>query len=93
MPRHLFLWRPDKYCGFGNLSSGRSSTGQKAKGIRVAEWLAAEKVDVVLVSRDLTGKGPSYVLRDAGIQARRIDKPTLAEAFPKIGPTKSPEDQ
>ncbi len=54
---------------------------ERAKGIRVAEWLASEKVDVVLVRTDLTGKGPSYVLRDAGIKAKRTDKPTLADAF------------
>jgi cation diffusion facilitator family transporter len=55
---------------------------EKAKGIRVAEWLAAEKVDVVLVIKELAGKGPSYVLRDAGIEAQRTGKRTLSEVFP-----------
>jgi len=40
-----------------------------------------EKVDVVLVRTDLAGRGPGYVLRQAGIEAQRTDKPTLTEAF------------
>jgi cation diffusion facilitator family transporter len=43
---------------------------ERGKGIRVAEWLAAQKVDVVLSREQLQGKGPSYVLRDAGIELR-----------------------
>ncbi|MFN2167949.1 MAG: cation diffusion facilitator family transporter, partial [Anaerolineae bacterium] len=33
---------------------------ERAKGIRVAEWLVAQKVDVVLVKQSLQGKGPVY---------------------------------
>ena len=54
---------------------------EKGKGIQVAKWLTGQKVDVVLVKVDLTGRGPSYVLRDAGIEARRTEKRTLAEVF------------
>ena len=43
---------------------------ERGKGIRVAEWLATQKVDVVLSREQLQGKGPSYVLRDAGIELR-----------------------
>ncbi len=52
-----------------------------AKGIRVAEWLAAHKPDVVLVREDLHGKGPEYVLRDAGIALQRTEERTLAQAL------------
>jgi len=41
-----------------------------AKGIRVAEWLIDQKVDVVLSREDLLGKGPTYVFRDAGVELR-----------------------
>ena len=54
---------------------------EKAKGIRVAEWLTAGKVDRVLVPRDLEGKGPSYVFREAGIEVERTEKKTLADQF------------
>lgn len=54
---------------------------EKGKGIQVAQWLAAQKVDIVLVRVDLAGRGPSYVLRDAGIEAQHTDKRTLAEVF------------
>jgi predicted Fe-Mo cluster-binding NifX family protein len=53
----------------------------RAKGIRVAEWLVAEKVDVVLSREELHGKGPAYVLRDAGVELVRSDARTLDEAI------------
>ena len=40
----------------------------KAKGIRVAEWLVKQKVDVVAVKEDLKKKGPAYVFADAGVK-------------------------
>jgi predicted Fe-Mo cluster-binding NifX family protein len=53
----------------------------RAKGIRVAEWLVARKVDVVLLKEDVRGKGPAYVLRDAGVEQRRTDATTVSEAL------------
>jgi cation diffusion facilitator family transporter len=43
---------------------------ERGKGMRVAEWLVAQKVDVVLSHEDLHDKGPAYVLRDAGVELR-----------------------
>jgi predicted Fe-Mo cluster-binding NifX family protein len=31
---------------------------ERGKGIRVAEWLVSQKIDVALVTEDLHGKGP-----------------------------------
>ncbi len=53
---------------------------EKAKGIRVAEWLVGLKVDVVLLREDLQGKGPTYVFGDAGVEMRLTQAATLAEA-------------
>jgi cation diffusion facilitator family transporter len=61
--------------------SNPHSKQEKAKGIRVAEWLVAQKVDVVLVREDVQGKGPGYVLRNAGVELRQTDKQTLGEAM------------
>ena len=52
----------------------------KAKGIQAAEWLAAQKVDVVLLLA-LSGKGPTYVFGDAGIEMRETEATTLSEAL------------
>ena len=58
------------------------STTEQAKGIRVAEWLVAQKVDGVLLKQEeLKGKGPEYVLRDAGVVIRRVDKTRLADVL------------
>jgi len=54
---------------------------ERAKGIRVAEWLVAQKVDVVLIKQSLQGKGPVYVFGDAGVEMREIDVGTLEEAI------------
>jgi predicted Fe-Mo cluster-binding NifX family protein len=56
-------------------------TLEKAKDIRVAEWLVAQKVDVVVLREDVHGKGPEYVFRDAGVELRRTDRTTLADAL------------
>lgn len=50
----------------------------------MAEWLAAEKVDVVLTKEEVRGKGPEYVLRDAGIVLVRTDAITLDRALSSL---------
>ena len=40
---------------------------ERGKGIRVAEWLVGQKVDVVLSREHLQGRGPAYVFRDGGV--------------------------
>ena len=54
---------------------------EKAKGIRVAEWLVAQKVDVVLMAESLQGKGPIYVFGDAGVEMRPVRAKMLNEAI------------
>jgi len=58
----------------------------KKKGLRVAEWLMAHKVDIVLLRGSLHGKGPAYVLGDAGVEWRQIDAETLEEALAAHAP-------
>ena len=54
---------------------------EKAKGIQVAEWLVAQKADVVLLKESLKGKGPLYVLGDAGIELHQTTAGTLDQAI------------
>jgi cation diffusion facilitator family transporter len=56
----------------------------RAKGIRVAQWLVEQKVDVVLSHEDLRGKGPVFVLRDAGVDLRRSDARSLDEVIASL---------
>ena len=58
---------------------------ERARGIRVAEWLVEQKVDVTLIREELRGKGPVYVFGDAGIEMRRTDANTLTEALAQAG--------
>ncbi len=50
---------------------------EKAKGIRVGEWLVGHKADVVLLREDVHGKGPAYVFADAGVETRLAGAITL----------------
>ena len=52
---------------------------EKQKGIEVAKLLVGRGVDVLLVRERLEGKGPSYVLADAGVEIRTTRAETLAE--------------
>ena len=54
---------------------------ERAKGLRVAEWLTAQKVDRVIVPKNLEGKGPAYVFREAGVEVERSDARTVVEFF------------
>jgi len=56
-------------------------TLEKAKGIRVAEWLVSQKVDVVLIKESLRGKGPVYVFGEAGVEMREVAATSLEEAL------------
>jgi predicted Fe-Mo cluster-binding NifX family protein len=54
---------------------------EKAKGIRVGEWLVGLKADVVLLQEDVHGKGPAYVFADAGVETSLMTAASLAEAL------------
>lgn len=54
-------------------------TEERAKGLRVAEWLAEQKADRVVVPRSLEGRGPTYVFREAGIDVTRSEAHTIVE--------------
>ena len=56
----------------------------KAKGIRVAEWLASKKVDKVYMKEEIQGKGPGYVLTNAGIEMTYTEAKSLSSALGKI---------
>jgi predicted Fe-Mo cluster-binding NifX family protein len=57
---------------------------ERAKGIRVAEWLVEKKTDVVVLRKDPAGKGSTYVLGDAAVTIHRTEATTLAEALTEV---------
>jgi cation diffusion facilitator family transporter len=57
---------------------------EKQKGLEVARMLVDEGVDVLFVKEDLAGKGPSYVLADAGVETRLIDAGSLEEILGEL---------
>jgi predicted Fe-Mo cluster-binding NifX family protein len=51
----------------------------KGKGIRLAEFLAAQRVDILYTKENFAGKGPPYVFADAAIEVRPTGAATLDE--------------
>jgi cation diffusion facilitator family transporter len=57
---------------------------EKGRGIQVAEWLVEEKVDIILLIHSRQGKGPGYVLSNAGIEEKITEATTLQDAIAEI---------
>ena len=57
---------------------------EKARGIQVAEWFVEEKVDIILLVNTRQGKGPGYVLSNAGIEEKITSATTLAQAIEEV---------
>jgi cation diffusion facilitator family transporter len=53
------------------------SAVEKGKGIELSELLVSRNVDVLYTRESFEGKGPDYVLADAGIEIRKTDKEYL----------------
>lgn len=56
----------------------------KAKGIRVAEWLIEQKVDQVFMKEDLSHKGPGYVFGNAGVTMHTTNAQNTRELIEEI---------
>jgi len=66
---------------------------EKAKGIRVAEWLVKHKVDQVWLKESLQGKGPVYVFGDAGVEMQETGSTTLSEAVVEAAQQRKTSDE
>ena len=56
---------------------------EKAKGIKVAEWLVSQKVDGIFIKEGLQGRGPAYVFANAGVEVASSESDTLDMALDK----------
>ena len=57
---------------------------EKQKGILVAEWLVGQGIDMLITVRAVN-KGPSYVLREAGVEMRAARTARLADELALLG--------
>jgi len=56
----------------------------KAKGMKVANWLLQQDLDIMIVCRELEGKGPGYVLGSAAVEILVLRGITADDALSKI---------
>jgi cation diffusion facilitator family transporter len=64
-----------------NILSAPKLLETKGRGLRTAEWLVLQQIDVLMTREDLTGKAPAYALKAAGVQVQTTDLHTLAEVI------------
>jgi cation diffusion facilitator family transporter len=64
-----------------SLYSNPFSQEEKAKGIKVANWLLEKSTDILIVRQDLTGKGPAFVLGDAEASIIVTNEPDADKAL------------
>jgi cation diffusion facilitator family transporter len=57
---------------------------EKQKGLEVARMLVEQGVDVLLLKEGLEGKGPSYVLAEAGVETRITEASSLEEILGEL---------
>lgn len=50
----------------------------------MAEWLVARNVNVVLTNSPRQGKGPGYVMENAGIDELNVEAATLTDALDMV---------
>jgi predicted Fe-Mo cluster-binding NifX family protein len=70
----------------GNVIEQRSVANPHAgdprgRGLKVAQWLLAQHVDVLVTADDIREKGPGYALGDAGVEITITTARTLDEAL------------
>lgn len=71
--------RKDNYILEEKIISNPYATEKKGKGIKVGEWLIKNGVDVVVSRQKLEGRGPFYVLSDAGIEIITTQYKTITD--------------
>jgi predicted Fe-Mo cluster-binding NifX family protein len=85
----LTLRREDRLLVERRLLANPFQSLERGKGIRVAEWLVGQKVDVVLSREHLHGRGPAYVFRDAGVELRKTEAKNIELAIKAMPPDAS----
>ena len=57
---------------------------EKTKGIKVAEWLLENGLDVLITSHDQTGKGPSFALGNSGAEILLTEETEADKALASV---------
>ena len=60
---------------------------EKGKGILAAEFLLQNSIDVVIVKKDFSGKGPAYVFSDANVEVILTEEEKPVLSIEKLGLT------
>jgi cation diffusion facilitator family transporter len=75
----------EKVAGKVEIIKNPYSKTEKGKGILSAEFLTQKMIDFVLLKKDFSSKGPSYVFSNANIEVITTNEETPKQAFEKLG--------
>jgi cation diffusion facilitator family transporter len=64
-----------------SIVSNPFSDAPRGRGLKVAQWLIEQQVDVLVTADDVRDKGPGYALGDAGVEVIFTDVAELDEAW------------
>ncbi|NLA38715.1 MAG: cation diffusion facilitator family transporter [Methanomicrobiales archaeon] len=67
-----------------DIISNPFTDAEERKGIHIAEMLLAQKIDILLMSHSLSGRGIGYAFEASGVEMRLTDAATLAEAIEDV---------
>ena len=67
-----------------NIQENPFQTVQKGRGLKIAEWLIHQKVDIVVSREDLSHKGSGFALTASGVKIIKINHDNLNQALPEI---------
>jgi cation diffusion facilitator family transporter len=63
---------------------------EKTKGIKVAEWLLKNGLDVLITGHDQTGKGPSFVIGNSGAEILLTEETEADKALANVRKERQP---
>ncbi|KPK36264.1 MAG: hypothetical protein AMK70_02945 [Nitrospira bacterium SG8_35_1] len=78
----IALWDerlPDKTILSRKVLDNPFSEMEKGKGIKLAELLVEQEIDILYTKEDFEGKGPHYVLSDAEVEVKKTDLKNLKD--------------
>jgi predicted Fe-Mo cluster-binding NifX family protein len=82
-PHFLFLERrrEDGTVARRSIIANPFASDPKGRGIKVANWLLEERIDILATLDDIRKKGPGYALKEAGVQIHLVAAESVESAL------------
>ena len=75
----------DKFTKQVKIIANPFTSEERAKGILAAEFLIKKGIDVIIVKKDFSSKGPAYVFSDSNVEVIVTEEKMIKSAINKLG--------